>query len=472
MRRPTLLDIYHRLPVPARSAAATMRGLYLRSWRYGPDTERLVAEAQERERWTPEQWATWREERLARTLHRARTRVPYYRDHWAERRRRGDTASPEYLENWPVIEKDALRAQPLAFLADDCDPRRMFRERTSGTTGRSTTLWWSRDTVRGWYALFDARCRRWYGVSRHDRWAIIGGQLVAPARRRTPPFWVWNAALHQLYMSAWHLAPDLIPAYLDAIDRYRVRHLFGYSSALYTLATEALRLGWRTDRLAAAVTNAEPVFPYQREAIERAFGCPLRVTYGMTEIVATATECEHGTMHLWDEVGWVEVVNRGNPLAGGQVGDLVCTGLFNIDMPLIRYRVGDRGALPATVERCACGRTLSRLEAIEGRLDDLLYTPDGRQVGQLQSIFQADLPGLREAQLVQSSLSRVTVRYVRGPEFSAAHAHTIVERLRMRLGDIEVVLQEVPEILRTTTGKFRYVVSELPPEERARVASR
>ena len=63
-----LLRLYHRLPAAARSATATLRGLYLRSWRYGAETERLIEEALARELWSAEQWQAWREERLARLL--------------------------------------------------------------------------------------------------------------------------------------------------------------------------------------------------------------------------------------------------------------------------------------------------------------------------------------------------------------------------------------------------------------------
>ena len=84
------LRIYHSLPSPARSAAASLRGLYLRSWRYGPQSEELVAEALERDSWSAARWDAWRSERIARLLHRAATRVPYYRSIWAERRRAGD----------------------------------------------------------------------------------------------------------------------------------------------------------------------------------------------------------------------------------------------------------------------------------------------------------------------------------------------------------------------------------------------
>src|SRR5687767_10580476 len=115
----TLLRIYRHLPGPLRSVAASLHGLYLCSWRYGPEAERLVEEALERQTWNPKQWKTWQEERLAYVLHRAATRVPYYREQWAARRRRGDRASWQYIENWPVLKKEPLRQNPTAFVADD-----------------------------------------------------------------------------------------------------------------------------------------------------------------------------------------------------------------------------------------------------------------------------------------------------------------------------------------------------------------
>jgi phenylacetate-CoA ligase len=476
------LQIYHALPPPLRSAAASLRGYCLRSWRYGPETERLVAEALERETWSRERWRSWQQEQLSRLLHRAATKVPYYRQIWEERRRRGDRSSWERLESWPILEKEAVRTNPLAFVADDCNVRRMYHEHTSGTTGKPLDLWWSREMVRAWYALFEARWRRWYGVSRHDRWAILGGQLVAPVARRHPPFWVWNAALNQLYMSAYHLSPALLPHYLDALKRYRIRYLWGYTSALFALAQEALRWGRSTDgapsgaamsvplRMEVVIANAEPVYGYQREAVEQAFGCPLRETYGMAEAVAAASECAHGRMHLWPEAGGIEVVQGETPVPNGMAGELIGTGLLNTDMPLIRYCVGDRGALASPETGCPCGRTLPILKAVEGRTDDVLYTPDGRQIGRLDPVFKANLP-VREAQIIQEALRRVRVRYVPAPGFTDADGKSIVERLRERMGDVAVVLEAVSEIPRTSSGKFQAVICQIPPEQRSKLVN-
>ena len=250
------LSLYHRLPYPAKVLAASARGRALNRWRYGPETERLTEEALTRDDWTAGQWRAWREERLAFVLHRAATRVPYYRDQWARRRASGDRAAWDELDSWPVLTKDQLRANPKAFLADDCDPSRLYYEHTSGTTGKPLHLWHSRETLGAWYALTEARLRRWYGVSRGDRWAILGGQLVAPVERDRPPFWVWNFALRQLYLSAYHLAPDNVAAYLEAMRRHEVVYLLGYPSGLHALAQVALARGLDAPRLRVAIGNA------------------------------------------------------------------------------------------------------------------------------------------------------------------------------------------------------------------------
>ena len=448
------LRVYHALPPAGRTILAGVHGWRLQSWRYGPETDRFVQQALERDRWSPDRWRRWSEERLAYVLHRAATRVPYYRALWAERRSRGDSRSWERLENWPVLEKAALRGNPRAFVADDCDLRTMYPEQTSGTTGRPLALWWSRPTLRAWFALMEARVRLWNGVSRHDRWAILGGQLVVPFARLRPPFWVWNAPMHQLYLSSFHLSDSLLPHYLDALVRYRVTYLLGYSSCLHLLARAVLRLGRRDVGFKVVITNAEGLDPLQRETISEAFRCPVRETYGMAEIAAAASECEAGVLHQWPEAGVLEVE--------GDAGDLVCTGLLNIDMPLVRYRVGDSGALGAP-SGCTCGRTLPGLAGIYGRTNDLLLTRDGRRVFWLTSVFYG-LP-VEEAQIIQEDLGCVRIRYTAAPGFSHATVQTLASRVRERLGDVRVEFERVDRVPREANGKFRAVVSRVAGRE-------
>ena len=456
--------IYNELPAPARSLAATLRGFQLRSWRYGPETDQLIAETIAREHWTTDQWAVWKQERLAEVLQQAATKVPYYREQWATRRRGGDRSSWEMLENWPLLDKEEVRKNPKAFVADGRNVSRMFHDHTSGSSGKSLDVWLTKETVRLWYALFEARCRYWYGVSRSSRWGVLGGQLITPVTDREPPFWIRNYALKQLYMSSYHLAPDLLPHYFKAIKQFRVEYLLGYASSLFELAQAALRLQPSLPKLKVVVVNAEPLYDYQRRTIEEAFQCPVRETYGMAETVAAASECEAGRMHLWPEAGIMEVLPDENRVKNGEAGELVCTGLINIDMPLIRYRVGDRGTLEPPSIPCRCGRTLPILSKIEGRIDETLYTRDGRRIGRLDPVFKSQLP-IREAQIIQESLEQIRIKYVPADTWTPAANKTLVERLQDRVGNVSVVLEPVDVLPRGSNGKFRAVICELSPEQ-------
>jgi phenylacetate-CoA ligase len=186
----------------------------------------------------------------------------------------------------------------------------------------------------------------------------------------------------------------------------------------------------------------------------------------MSELVTAAGECCEGQLHLWPEVAFIEVANEMGGEGDSRAGDLLGTGLLNIDMPLIRYRVGDRVTLSGTGETCRCGRRLPLLSSVDGRLDDILFTADGRHIGRLDPVFKAQLP-IREAQIVQEALDRIKVRYVPTADFKPAASRLIVERLRARLGRVEVIMERVDTVPRTANGKFRAVVCNLSPELKA-----
>ncbi|MDA8020281.1 MAG: hypothetical protein MPN21_22820 [Thermoanaerobaculia bacterium] len=454
--------VFRRLPQPLKTLAASAHGARLARRRYGgvgrvSETERLVEEALEREHWDRTRWQPFLDELRSKILRHAASRVPHYRRHW-----RGEPSLD--LEDWPVLDKETVRREPMSFVA--AGSPKLYPEATSGTTGTPLRLFRSSAVERAWYALFEARSRRWYGVDRFSPWAILGGRLVAPTRRLDPPFWVWNAGLRQLYLSSHHVRPAAAGHYVDVMARRGIRHVYGYPSAVHELARAILETDSEAGRrlgLTVVVTNAEPLLEVQRRDIQSAFGCPVRETWGMAELVAAAGECEHGSMHLWPEVGHVEVVE------GDRGSEILATTLIARDQPLIRYRLGDR--LPDAPEppgraTCPCGRTLPVLGPLEGRVDDLLLLPDGRRIGRLDPVFKGDLP-LREAQIVQETPDRVRLRYVPADGFGGDDAQELYHRLAERLGPIDnlqILLDEVERVPRESNGKFRAVVRAFDPE--------
>ena len=128
--------------------------------------------------------------------------------------------------------------------------------------------------------------------------------------------------------------------------------------------------------LRAGVFGAEPWTVGLREAIERAFGLTALDIYGLSEVIGpgVSAECVEGRdgAHVNEDHFIVEVVDpqSGEPVADGEVGELVFTTITKEALPLLRYRTGDLASV--TREPCACGRTFARMSRIVGRTDDML----------------------------------------------------------------------------------------------------
>jgi phenylacetate-CoA ligase len=455
-----LTQMYFAMPYPLKTIAASIHGYKLKVWRYGDNLEDQVLSALERESWNHIQWQEYQQTNLEKMLDWAYYNVPYYKDTWFARRRKGDRSSHLNLENWPILTKEKLRKHPQAFLAYDVNPKSLFVEHTSGTTGTPLNLWCSREVLQRWYALVEARWRRWYGLSFKDRWGMLGGQLVTDVKRNKPPFWVWNFSLNQLYMSVLHLKPEWITDYAKAIEKHKIVYLYGYTSALNFLAQGLLDKGINI-QMKAVITNAEPLYDFQRENIEECFKCSVYETYGQAEMVCAASECQSGSLHLWPEVGISEILdNSGFPTQAGKPGRLITTTLINKEMPLIRYDVLDYLSPTEKDHQCTCGRSLPMIKNVIGRNDDMILLRDGRRVFQIDTIFGPHFR-IKEAQIIQETLDEFTIKVVPDVGFSEREIEELQIELLNRLGQVDVKINTVQNIERTWRGKFRIIISKV-----------
>lgn len=453
--------VYQQLPLPLKTLSVSAWGLYLRSLRYGGDFNRLVQEALERDTWSKKQWETWQREALVRMLHHAATTVPYYRHLWEERRRKSDKASWEILDNWPILEKVKVREHPQRFISDSSKGKHLFVDHTGGTTGKPTLIYESRESIRQMYALHEARTRGWFGVDRHQRWGMLGGQKIIPLDQNHPPYWVWNSGLKQVYFSVFHIKPGTAKYYVDALWKYRPTHLVVYPSACAILAKFILEQGLHAPEIKVIICNSESTLPKYRELMSRAFNCPVIDTYGMAEMCVAASECLEGTQHYWPDTGIIEVFDAYKQefiTDVGIPGDYVLTGLLNLDMPLVRYANHDIGYLPDWQHSCACGRSLPSLARISGRSNDLILTKDGRELYILDTLYNG-LPVV-EGQLIQYAINEFEIKVI--PDESYSRDIVLKEinaRLHQYLGDVDLKLTEVDEIEMNANGKIKPFIS-------------
>jgi phenylacetate-CoA ligase len=139
------------------------------------------------------------------------------------------------------------------------------------------------------------------------------------------------------------------------------------------------RIDLRASQVRAIIVAGEAggSIPAVRDRITARWGGARVVDHhGMTEVGPVTFECpaRPGVLHVIESSYIAEVVHpqTGEPLGGGEVGELVLTALGRTGSPLLRYRTGDL-VRPATDLTCACGRSDLAFEGgILGRVDDMV----------------------------------------------------------------------------------------------------
>ena len=411
--------------------------------------------------WPRERLLALQTERLRRLLAEAAVRVPYYRELFA---RLGfdpeQVTGPEALAALPLLDKPTIRAHTEALKAEGAEGLARFN--TGGSSGEPLIFFIgrervSRDVAAKW------RATRWWGVDIGDPEIVVWGspiELGAQDRVRA----VRDALLRTELLSAFEMSEARLDQFLDRIRARAPKMVFGYPSALATIAAHAERRGVSLADLGVKVVfcTSERLYPEQRAAISRAFAAPVANGYGGRDAGFIAHECPAGEMHLTAEDVVVEIVDAaGRPLPVGETGEIVVTHLATREFPFIRYRTGDVGRLSDA--SCPCGRSLPLLASVEGRSTDFVVAADGTLMHGLALIYVLrDLAGVRQFRVTQESLALTRVELVAEPGHNPIRDSAIVSAFRRRLGPaVEVRIEVVPQLAPERSGKFRYVTSKV-----------
>lgn len=411
--------------------------------------------------WSSEQLEKLRIERLRKLLLNAQKHVPYYRDCFAAQG--FDPRTVESLKDFqklPFLTKAVIRAEGDRMKSDIAQDLARFN--TGGSSGEPLIFFIGNERV-GHDVAAKWRATRWWDVDIGDTEIVVWGspiELGTQDRVRA----VRDALMRTELMPAFQMNEHNLDQFVARIRERRPKMLFGYPSAISHIATHAQKRGLPLDQLGVKVVfcTSERLYDHQREAISKAFACPVANGYGGRDAGFIAHECPSGGMHITAEDIIVEVVSEdGTPQPPDVPGEIVVTHLATSDFPFIRYRTGDIGSLSS--ETCSCGRGLPLLKEIQGRSTDFVIAADGTVMHGLALIYiLRDQPGVREFKVVQETLDLTRVYIVTEPPFQAESIDKIVSGLKQRLGSgVHVEVQQVANIPAEKSGKFRYIVSHV-----------
>ena len=396
-------------------------------------------------------------ELLKRVVKHAYETVPYYSRLMRKLKLRPwDVKNLEDIQKFPIMCKADLKTAGNGLVSQKFNRLFLRMAHTGGTTGLPVPLRRDLWSIRNEHA-FVRRQYDWAGISLRDRTAHMMWRVVTSPNKKFDRPYMYDAAMKELVLSAFHLSPDTVATYVKALAEYEVRALVAYASAAVVLAKGCLDKGI-TAPVKCVLTTAETLDDAKRNLISKAFNCKVYDFYGSAERVCYIHTCEKGSYHIIPEYGLTELLPAGPP--NEDCCRIVATGFWNMAMPLIRYDMGDLVMMGDGV--CPCGRNFPVVKRIMGRESDVITTPSRRTLGAtaIECILAHVLYGMYEmpvlaGQVIQEGADRVVLEYVPTDGFSRKDADRLHNLLREKLPkELKVNIRSVNKMNQTPSGKY------------------
>lgn len=401
---------------------------------------------------------------VAGMLRYASVHVPRYRDLVASWGVDPQVLTSGHLTQFPLLNKSALTIERDAHRADDCRPEDRLKSHTGGSSGVIFHFEYDRRTKDARRAG-DLLGRSWTGWRIGDDVAYVwghSGDVSAAASLRAR---LADVLMHRrTVLNAFDMDDAVIAAYVRKLQRQQPTLIIGYASSLAFLAEYMRRRGLDGIRPRGIISSAESLGPEKRAIISTVFGCPVYDRYGSREFANVAQQCDPlSGLHVFHDRLHVEIIRQdGAACDPGELGEIVVTDLDNRAMPFIRYRTGDLGIL--SDEPCRCGRHSPVLATVQGRMSEIIVGPNGKYYAcPGPTWLGADIPGVGQLQLIQSSLTDIEVRIVPGPEWTDQSRARIGDRMRLLLGEVHVTVTLTDHIAPAASGKHQIVISSVSP---------
>ncbi len=310
-------------------------------------------------------------ERLESTLNRVYMNVPFYRKKFDEVKfNPDDLRSLDDLSRLPLTTKKDLRENyPYGLFAVPL--REVVRiHASSGTTGMSTVVGYSKNDIKTWSDLV-ARILAAGGITKDD---VI--QIAFNYGLFTGAF--------GLHYGAERLGASVIPIssgntrrQIKLMQDFKTTALVSTPSYAMLIADTMMEMGINRNSLSLkyGLFGAGPWSDAMRKELEDKLKIVATDNYGLSEVMGpgVAGEClERNGLHIAEDHFLVEWINPDTlePVRPGEIGEMVITTLTKEAFPVIRYRTRDLTRL--IPEPCPCGRTMRKMTRVYGRTDDML----------------------------------------------------------------------------------------------------
>jgi len=402
--------------------------------------------------------ASIQNKKFKKLIEHAKENVPYYSNVLDGIQEIEDISKISFLT------KNDVRNNVDNLRATNFDKDRFMADSTSGSTGDSMPYF--RDNQNNYRRAVTYRDDAWSGYEIGAKALSFWGAERDILNNKSLYVKIKDDYIHKLKkLSAYHLSDKDLNEYIKIYNSYKPKVVIAYPSTLYYIASYIEKNNIKIKYPKGIITSAETLFPFQREQIEKVFKCKIFNRYGSREFGHIASECEaHKGLHFHNDRFVLEIINeKGEACKPNELGEIVITDLDEYTFPLIRYKTGDLGKL--SDENCSCGRGLSLLETIEGRVFDLIKGANGNLVGgTFWTLLRRKVNGFVKFQIIQDESGDVEIVAEKNNLMESDFEETIIKLAKEKLGDnANVKVSIIDKIPVTKTGKHRWIISKVSP---------
>lgn len=406
-------------------------------------------------------------EKQMKVIQHAYKTVPFYAE--LCKKKEMDCTSFKCWEDIPTITKKDLVLRNDSFISAQYlalyMQKKLMYVHTSGSTGVCADVFWNlSDCKRSLLPLWRKR-KKYYNINPHDKhcYFYTGRNIgVADIEREDRGFAlgfcksdlndkkvvdIWKEMY--CFKPVWmNLQPSMAMILSRVVEKYNLNPI---------------------PTLRYIEMTGEMLFPQMRKYIQEKMNVVIANQYGCNELNSLAFECPEGHMHCLEENAVIEILGEDEkPVPDGEEGEICITTLTNFAMPLVRYKIGDRGRFLSS--KCQCGDKGKILQLTAGRNNDWVIDREGnylnayifvRCVENVNKLFEHVI---LQFQVIQHDFDDFTINLVLDEECNPDEiCHYFMENLWQSslLGakfNFQFYFKLMPDM---KSGKLKWFISEL-----------
>lgn len=362
------------------------------------------------------------------------------------------------LHDFPILTKELIKENFYDLQSSDIHKRKAYKNSSGGSTGEPVTFL---QDIEYLYAQrqITYEQKSWTGYSFGDPLLKLwGDDKEILTNKKNYKSIVINSFKNIKFLNSYKITNNEIISYIEYINKYEPRLLVAYVESIYQLAKFADENGIHIKPINAIMCTAGTLYPNIKKTIEKVYKTKVYNRYGSREVGNIASTQYHDQDELKvSRAVHLEVIDKnGKILSDGEEGELLVTSLVNYSMPLIRYKIGDRGIL-----KNKNGEQI--LIKITGRTSDIFKTKNGTVVhGEYFSDLFYFKKWVTKYQVIQKKFDYILVKIATKDKPVTEDINKIQIGIKKAMGaacKVDFIFSD--DLPQLKSGKFRYTISEL-----------